>query len=137
MTAPEPHALHPEDPAFIADAIRRDDVGALARLLADDAALDARDARGYSALMLAAYAGSPHAVAYLLARGANPNGRDEAGNTVLIGATLKGSAVVVRMLLEAGADPGLRNREGIDARAVAAAFGRHALIALLDRFVAR
>lgn len=136
MTATEAYRESLERPVALADAVRRNDLGALGRLLAEGAALETRDARGYAPLMLAAYSGSVEAFDYLLARGADPNSQDDAGNSVLMGAALKGSAALVRKLLDAGADPSLRNQEGIDARAIATAFGRHEIVALLSRHVA-
>lgn len=114
-------------------AAKDNDLRAIAALLADGLDINGCDARGFSPLMLAAYAGSVEAFDYLLARGADPNGADAAGNTILMGASFKGHLPIVEKLLAAGADRTLKNGSGVDARGFALAFGRAEVVALLDR----
>src|SRR5262245_17796629 len=112
-------------PPTLATAAKANDVALIEALLTDEAVdLNARDERGYSALMLAAYCGGLEAAEVLLARGANPNGTDFAGNSVLMGAVFKGHLPLVRRLLEHGADPKLKNAAGLDAFDFALQFGR-------------
>lgn len=111
-------------------AARDNDVRELARLLDAGAELEARDARGYSALMLAAYSGQLEATQYLLARGADPNTSDAAGNSALMGAAFKGDVAIARALLAAGADLAARNTAGLDAAGFARQFGRREIFAL-------
>lgn len=111
-----------ENPRF--HFARIGDAEGLRSLPMSTADVDEVDARGYSALMLAAYHGHEEAVGYLLLRGANANGRDPAGNTVLMGAAFKGHLPVVRILVGAGADPRLRNPKGQTALDFANLFGR-------------
>jgi len=118
-------------PASLWVAAKANDVSELARLLAEGADIDARDARGYSPLMLAAYAGQREAFDYLLERGADPNSTDGAGNTVLMGVAFKGHLEMLERLLAAGADRHARNHAGLDAQAFAANFGRSAVVARL------
>ena len=118
-------------PDTLGAAAKRDDVPALERLLAQGADLEARDSRGYSALMLAAYSGCEDAFAFLLSRGADPESPDAAGNTVLMGAAFKGHLGMVRALLERGADPRRKNAAGLDASGFAAMFGRTDVFAFL------
>ena len=113
-------------------AARDNDVAELEKQLAAGVDLNATDSRGYSPLMLAAYAGHREATAWLLARGVDPNSRDLNGNTVLMAVSWKGELGLVRQLLAAGADPSLRNKNGIDASAIAAQFGQPEVCALLD-----
>ena len=122
-------------PASLWAAARRNDLGELARLLTEGAAIDARDHRGYSPLMLAAYLGHTEAFDFLLRAGADANSVDLAGNSVLMGAAFKGHLPIVQLLLSAGADLTIRNQAGMDARAFATAFGRLEVITLLDRHV--
>lgn len=119
-------------PASLWSAAKANDVSELARLLASGADIDARDARGYSALMLAAYSGNDAAFEYLLAHGADPNSVDAAGNSVLMGAAFKGHTRMVKQLLDAGADARLRNHAGLDARAFAENFGRNEVLNVLN-----
>jgi uncharacterized protein len=124
-------------PASLWVAAKQNDVPELARLLEGGAAIDERDARGYSALMLAAYAGHTEAFDYLLERGADPNTADLSGNSVLMGAAFKGHHVMVSKLLSAGADPTTKNEAGLDARGFALTFGQVDIAALLGAAVSR
>ena len=118
-------------PASLWSAAKANDVSQLAQLLAAGAEIDERDARGYSALMLAAYSGNDAAFEYLLAHGADPNSVDAGGNSVLMGAAFKGHTRMVKQLLDAGADARHRNHAGLDARAFAENFGRSEVLGLL------
>ena len=119
-------------PPSLWDAAKSDDVAELGRLLDAGAAIDAKDARGYSPLMLATYAGSARAFDYLLGRGADPNSTDAAGNSVLMGAAFKGHIDLARKLIAAGADPKAQNGAGMDALGFAKTFGRADVAALLE-----
>lgn len=116
----------------LAAAARANDVVLLGALLEHEGVeIDAQDARGYSALMLAAYAGNLEAAELLLAHGANPNGTDHAGNSILMGAAFKGHVGLVQCLLRHGADPSARNAAGLDAYGFALQFGRTQVLPLL------
>lgn len=116
----------------LAAAARANDVVLLGALLERDGVeIDAQDARGYSALMLAAYCGHLEAAELLLSRGANPNGTDHAGNSILMGAAFKGHVALVRCLLRHGADPAVKNAAGLDAHGFALQFGRTEVLSLL------
>ena len=119
-------------PPTLWSAAKENDLLTLQRLCGEGHHLDARDHRGYSALMLAAYSGNLEAFGYLLERGADPNSVDLAGNTVLMGATFKGHEEIVRRLLAAGADLAARNNAGLDAHAFAVMFGRTGLVELVQ-----
>ncbi len=118
-------------PASLWAAAKQNDVPELERLLALGAAIDERDGRGYSPLMLAAYGGHAEAFDFLLGRGADPNTADLAGNSVLMGAAFKGHRAMVTKLLAAGADPTTKNQAGLDACGFATTFGRVDIAALL------
>jgi uncharacterized protein len=113
-------------------AAKANDVGALERLSAEPGVnLDARDPRGFSALMLAAYSGAADSVAFLLAKGVHPDSRDNSGNTVLMGAAFKGDAAIMKQLIAAGADVKATNLAGQDARVFAEMSGRTDVLALI------
>lgn len=114
-------------------AAKANDVVQLARLLDDGCLIDERDYRGYSALMLAGYAGNLEAVELLLSRGADPNTSDLFGNTVLMGAAYKGFARIVHRLLNAGADLTATNYGGLDARGFALTYERAEVLAVLEQ----
>lgn len=113
-------------------AARANDVVLLDALLQDQVDIDERDARGYSALMLATYSGSWEAFDLLLARGADPNGRDFGGNTILMAAAFKGHVPMIRRLLACGADVSATNAAGLTALGFAEQFGRHEVRPLLS-----
>ena len=114
-------------------AAKRNDVPELERLLLEEGvALDGRDVRGYSPLMMAAYSGSRDALLFLLRAGADPESADFAGNSVLMGAAFKGHVDMVKDLLAVGADPRRKNDAGLDARGFAEMFGRVAVLEILD-----
>lgn len=114
-------------------AAKANDVVQLSRLLDEGCPIDERDARGYSALMLAGYSGNLDAVEVLLARGADPNTADFFGNTVLMGAAYKGFAKIAQRLLAAGADLDATNYGGLDARGFALTWGRTEVLAILEQ----
>lgn len=86
--------------------------------------IEAKNHKGYSALMLAAYRGHADTARYLLQRGANANTADAGGNSALMGAAFKGDLDVVRLLVEYGADVDARNAKGRTASDFAHLFGR-------------
>ena len=106
-------------PNSLWEAAKANNSAELAHLLDAGWAIDERDHRGYSPLMLAGYAGHFDAVDLLLSRGADPNTKDLFGNTVLMGAAFKGHVAIVVRLLAAGADPATTNHGGLDARGFA------------------
>jgi ankyrin repeat protein len=105
-------------------AAKENDLLGLERFIIEGHNIDAKDERGYSPLMLAAYAGHEEAATILLAHGANPNTTDDAGNSVLMGAAFKGHLAIVQKLVEAGARIEHRNQNGMEAIHFASAFGR-------------
>jgi ankyrin repeat protein len=124
-------------PSNLWTAAKANDVAELTRLLDAGHPIDDRDHRGYSPLMLAAYAGHGEAFDLLLSRGADPNTADLAGNTVLMGAAFRGFLPIVAALLAAGADATAINHGGLDARGFARNFGRAEVLELLVQHAER
>jgi hypothetical protein len=120
-------------PPSLWSAAKENDVAAIEALLADGLDINGCDHRGYSPLMLAAYAGNVEAFDTLIERGAEPNGADLNGNTILMGAAFKGYALIVERLLAAGADRSVKNASGVDARTLAVTFGRTQIVDIFDR----
>lgn len=88
------------------------DVDGVSRALAAGAALESRDMRGRSALLLAV-ADDHLAVAQLLvACGADPNALDDRNDTPWLATGVSGSVAMLEALLPAGPDMTLRNRYG-------------------------
>jgi ankyrin repeat protein len=120
-------------PRTLGVAAKENDLALVVALLDEGADIEARDARGYSALMLAVYAGNVEVSELLLARGADPNTADLAGNSVLMGAAFNGHLHLVEKLAARGADLRTKNAAGLDARAFASTFGRTEVVALFDK----
>lgn len=118
---------------YLFDATRAGDVEVIKPLLARGVQVDARDERGSTALILAAYYGKTDAVRTLLEAGASPNLGDSArGNTALMGALFKGEIESARRLLaDPRTDVNARNAAGQTAAMFAALFGRADLVEAL------
>jgi ankyrin repeat protein len=115
---------------FDAATIGREDM--IAPLLAAGADIGARDARGYTALILATYNGQEGTARLLLDHHAAIDAGDGArGNTALHGVAFKGYPAIARMLIDAGADVNCRNRSGQTALMLATLFGRADMFDLL------
>lgn len=106
-------------------AAKANEVTTLIKLVRN-ADVNAKDARGYSPLMLAAYSGSLEAAQLLLQVGADPDTADVAGNSALMGAAFKGNVYMIDVLLKKGANPDLRNNANMTALDFAVMFGRKA-----------
>lgn len=121
--------------ALLFDAARlgREDV--IPALLQAGADIGATNAKGHTALILAAYHDHGRTVALLLDHGALiDQGDTERGNTALMGVAFKGYAGLARQLLAAGADPHATNKAGQSALMMAALFGHGEIVdALLMR----
>jgi ankyrin repeat protein len=116
---------------FDAARMGRDDV-IPALLAAAGVDIEATDARGYTALVLASYNGQESTTALLLEHGASVDGaHDLGGNTALMGVCFKGYLPIARTLIEAGADVNRRNGVGQTALMMAALFNQRAIIDLL------
>jgi hypothetical protein len=92
-----------DPPAALREAARRGDVSTLRRLLAEQLNIDARDASGRTALMLAVLEGQNEAVNTLLAAGADPNAVDASGTTPLQAALARAHSAIAVTLEQSGA----------------------------------
>lgn len=90
------------------ESILRGDVTAVRRALEAGADVDARNAQGQSALMLAAHRGDLALVELLLARRADPDQRAKYGLSALMLAVVSGHEAVAGALAAAGADLRIR-----------------------------
>lgn len=115
------------------EAARTGDVLQIARLADSIGDLDQKNAKGYSALMLAAYNGHLEASRYLISIGADINSTDAAGNSILMGVAFKGHRDILELLLRFNADPHHKNRAGQDALQFAQMFGRFDCAELLQK----
>lgn len=108
---------------------RTDLIDALVKTGAD---VNARDARGFTPLILAAYNDHLDTVNALIDAKADPclPDRDQ-GNTAQMGVAFKGNDPIAARLLKAGCDVNARNKAGQTALMMAALFGRTQQIDML------
>jgi ankyrin repeat protein len=130
-------AQPPAYPAFDAGlekAVIDGDIDKIRSLIAGGAALNARDKKGWTALMHAAFRGNIGAVRALLSGKADPNLAEASfGRTALILATTQGHADVVQALLGSGADPNAQDRMGDTAMSIARQTGQSNIGRLLKQ----
>ena len=93
----------PAGPEALRRAAAAGDLAALEGALAGSGDVDARDAQGRTALMLATLNGRADAVAELLAHGADPSGADAHGTTPLQAAVAADEREIIAMLRRYGA----------------------------------
>ena len=117
--------------SIAADLARNGDAVGLAGLLKDGLAVDARDEKGNTLLMLASYHGRAEVVKLLLDAGAAVDLRNDKGQTPLGGVAFKGHADIARLLLAAGADP-KADQGGSTPADFATLAGRTEILALLE-----
>ena len=117
-------------PDAAADLARNGDVAGLGSLLKDGLAVDARDAKGNTLLMLASYHGRAEVVKLLLKSGATVDLRNDKGQTPLGGVAFKGYVEIATQLLDAGADP-VADQGGSTPADFATLAGKTEILALL------
>lgn len=105
-----PHAQSTEPPLHAAAA--RDDVAVIRALLAKGTAIDARDAAGRTALLVATHGNRIAAAQVLVAAGADVNAKDAIQDSPYLYAGARGHLEILRMTLAAGADLRSTNRFG-------------------------
>ena len=109
MAARAPAGLPPD---ALHRAAQAGNVAGLQAALAAGADVDARDGRGWTALMYAVDKGYTLLVEPLLGAGANPDVRAPDGATALFMAVAHGHTDVIALLMEAGADPKVKGPKG-------------------------
>lgn len=89
----------------VLDLAREGRTGPLLEMIEAGVSVDLANARGDTALILAAYREHPQTVDALLEAGANTGMVNGMGQTALTAAVFRNSEPIVRALLHAGADP--------------------------------
>jgi ankyrin repeat protein len=93
-------------------AAARDDVAAIKRLLAEGAAINARDERGRTALLAATHENRVNAARALIEAGADVNAKDAMNDSPYLYAGARGHLAILKLTLEHGADLKSTNRYG-------------------------
>jgi uncharacterized protein len=102
---------HGQPQAWFA-ATEQGDLPALQRLAASGQAIDARNAQGQTALLVATHRNHMAVAQWLIARGANVNAQDDISDSPYLLAGARGRLEILRMTLAAGADLRSTNRYG-------------------------
>ena len=118
-------------PDAAADLARNGDATSLGALLKGGQAVDARDAKGNTLLMLASYHGRTEVVKLLLQARATVDLRNDKGQTPLGGVAFKGYVEIATLLLDAGADP-VADQGGSTPADFATLAGKTEILALLQ-----
>ncbi len=93
--------------------------------------LRARDQRGSTPLILAAYYDQVEIVDFLLEHGADADEKDASGNSALMGVCFKGFEQVAYKLIKAGANVNTRNSMGASCLIFAVTFNRENIAKML------
>ncbi len=101
------------------EAVAREDLETLKRLIAEGGNPDSLDQAGRSLLSAAACRGLDNIIAFLIESKVNVNFQDSSGKTALMFAVGSSPIATVRLLIGAGADVNLRDNEGRSAYAIA------------------
>ena len=109
--------------ARLFEAARGNDLIQVQQLLATGAQIDAADANGNTALMIAAAHGYTEIARLLIDSGADVDARGYIGNTALIYAAQEGHAEIAQLLIDGGADASARNQYGSSAPKLAVGWG--------------
>lgn len=120
-------------PAHMLKAAESNDPARVVLFLNAGMAVDARDERDWTPLMVAAFNGNEAVARTLIQHGANVQARDRGGYTPLHWAALNGFESVVRLLISKGVDRNARSNFGWTALLQAATGGHTTVVsALLD-----
>ena len=108
-----------------------DDPSRVTLFLKAGMAVDARDERDWTPLMVAAFNGKEAVAKVLIQHGADVKARDRGGYTPLHWAALNGYKEVVRLLIAKGVDRNAQSNFGLTSLLQAAAKGHAAVVAIL------
>ncbi len=92
------------------ERVKNGDNDAVSLFLVAGMSPNAKDERGYPALMIAAMEGARECAEHLIVAGADFNARNNDGQTPLMGAALEGQTSMLRILLDSGADINARDK---------------------------
>ena len=112
-------------------AAERGELATIDRFLVKGVDVNARDARGETALMKASQNAQTLLVYALLAKGADAKATNQDGRTALLYAALVGRLEVVEGLLDGGAEVNARSNDGATALIIAAEGGHDAVVKVL------
>lgn len=117
------------------DFARSGDLRGLANILSHspDSDLNAKNAQGYSPLMLAVYNGQDDFCEALLRCGADVNSTDSVDNSLLMGAAFKGNLNILKLLLKFDANITLKNKSKMTVRDWALMFKRTEILQYIDK----
>jgi ankyrin repeat protein len=120
-----------KDNMTLADCVANSDAKGLKKLLNGGADPDGTNARGETALMLAAQVGDLEAIRLLIEAGAEMEAKGKFGVTALMFAAQNGDLSAMKLLVEKGADPNAKKRDGTTVLMIASMFGHAPCVEVL------
>jgi uncharacterized protein len=123
--------------ALMPKAAAAGDVKAVMEFMDKGADVNARDDKGFTALMLASSYGKIEVAKLLVGKGADVNAVNNLGSTALIGAVIFGHAEVASLLISKGADVNIKDKKGYSALSIAKIQGYPEIVSLLQKAGAR
>ncbi|OED45215.1 hypothetical protein ACH42_05405 [Endozoicomonas sp. (ex Bugula neritina AB1)] len=109
-------------------AVRTSDTKVINTFLKAGFPINAKNRKGYTALMVATYNGQPDAFNLLLAEGADPCLQDNRGNTALMAAIFRGEPKMAYRLMKTECDALKSNNAGQTAEEFARVFGQKKIL---------
>lgn len=106
------HTRHPGFMAALLDAVTRDQIEEVTRLLDNGTDVNHADGEGLSAVIIASKLGSSSCVTLLLTRNADPNATTREGRSALMFASKYGHTAVAELLIDHGATVGVADTDG-------------------------
>lgn len=128
QTTPIPTDVQNTLRQYYFDAARNGNIAMLNEFIHVGFDLNTQDAKGHTALTLAAYHGHQAMVERLIQAGANPCSQDQSGNTALMGAIFKGELKIAKLLMKTACSPNQQNNAGQTASMYAALFQRKEML---------
>jgi hypothetical protein len=123
--------------ALMPKAAAAGDVKAVMEFMDKGADVNARDDKGFTALMLASSYGKIEVAKLLVGKGADVNALNNWGSTALIGAVIYGHVEVASLLISKGADVNIKDKKGYSALSAAKIQGYPEIVSLLQKAGAR
>ncbi|WP_422136603.1 ankyrin repeat domain-containing protein [Endozoicomonas sp. ALD040] len=116
---------------FFLAAARINDTEVISTFVKAGFPVNAKNQKGYTALMVATYNGQPDAFNLLLSEGSDPCLKDNRGNTALMAAIFRGELKMAYRLMKSECDPRQQNNVGQTAEEFARVFGQQDILQAL------
>ncbi|WP_062269261.1 ankyrin repeat domain-containing protein [Endozoicomonas arenosclerae] len=113
---------------FFFAAARTNDTEVISTFVEAGFPINAKNHKGYTALMVATYNGQPNVFQLLLSEGSDPCLQDNRGNTALMAAIFRGELKMAYRLMKSECDTQQKNNAGQTAEEFARVFGQEKVL---------